>query len=240
MAIFARPVDVKEILPWRDLYRRQMNCQIVHDSLSSRPGWTQPYLLETDGIVAGYGSVLIGGPWTGTRTAFEFYLAQPWQDRAFDLFACFVKASQAQAMEIQTNDVLITAMFHLWTQDIASDRIVFEDKLTTHYAVEGAALVHLPDGEWALMVDGAQAARGGVLFHYNPPYGDVYMEVAEAFRRGGLGSYIVQELKRICYEMGSIPCARTSPENLASRKTLQKAGFVPCAHILTGKLREPT
>jgi len=62
------------------------------------------------------------------------------------------------------------------------------------------------------------------------------MEVAEPFRRKGFGSYLVQELKRICYERGSIPAARCNPENIASRKTLQKAGFVPYAHMLTGKL----
>jgi hypothetical protein len=43
-------------------------------------------------------------------------------------------------------------------------------------------------------------------------------------------------LKRICYEGGSVPCARCNPDNVASRKTLQKAGFVPCAHILHGTL----
>jgi hypothetical protein len=28
-----RPVEVKEILPWRDLYRQEMHRQIIHDSL---------------------------------------------------------------------------------------------------------------------------------------------------------------------------------------------------------------
>jgi GNAT superfamily N-acetyltransferase len=62
------------------------------------------------------------------------------------------------------------------------------------------------------------------------------MEVAEPFRRRGLGRYLVQELKRICYQMGSVPCARCNTENVASRKTLQKAGFAPCAHILIGSV----
>ena len=74
------------------------------------------------------------------------------------------------------------------------------------------------------------------MFHYNRPYGDIYMKVAEPFRRRGLGSYIVQELKKICYGMGNIPCARCNTSNIISRKTLQKAGFVPCAHILKGAL----
>jgi predicted GNAT family acetyltransferase len=63
------------------------------------------------------------------------------------------------------------------------------------------------------------------------------MEVAEPFRMRGFGAYLVQELKRICYEAGSIPCARCNTANTASRRTLQKACFVPCAHLLTGKLQ---
>jgi hypothetical protein len=44
----------------------------------------------------------------------------------------------------------------------------------------------------------------------------------------------VQELKRLAYQLGAIPCARCNPTNIASRRTLQKAGFVPYAHILDG------
>jgi GNAT superfamily N-acetyltransferase len=68
------------------------------------------------------------------------------------------------------------------------------------------------------------------------PYGDIYMEVAEPFRSRGLGSFLVQELKRVCYEGGNVPGARCNPRNVASRKTLQKAGFVPCGHILNGSV----
>ena len=85
-------------------------------------------------------------------------------------------------------------------------------------------------------IDCGIAATGGILFHYNRPYGDIFMEVAEPFRRGGLGSYLVQELKRVCYEQGNVPAARCNPTNIASRKTLQKAGFVPCGHILSGSV----
>jgi hypothetical protein len=45
-------------------------------------------------------------------------------------------------------------------------------------------------------------------------------------------------VKRCAYELGSIPCARCSPQNVPSRKTLQKAGLVPFAHILNGSIGE--
>ena len=82
-------------------------------------------------------------------------------------------------------------------------------------------------------------ATGGILFHYNEPYGDIYMEVVERFRRRGLGAFLVQELKPVAYGLGSIPGARCDPDNVASRMTLQKAGFVPYAHILDARIPTP-
>jgi len=106
---------------------------------------------------------------------------------------------------------------------------------------EGWTLTYLctvGGAEYQLLLDGATVATGGLMFHYNVPYTDIYMETVEPFRRRGFGSYLVQELKRCAYELGSIPCARCSPANVASRKTLQKAGLVPFAHILNGSIRE--
>ncbi len=241
MKVSAKPVSVSDISLWRDLYRQEMHCQIVHDDMHSREGWTQPYLLEVEGAAAGYGSILIGGPWTGTRTLFELYVLPKHRSRVFDLFDGLLAASGATAMTVQTNDVLLSVMLHARASSIVSEKIIFEDRITTHHASPGAVLRRrdAPDQDWGLEVDGTIAATGGILYHYNRPYGDLYMEVAEAFRLRGLGCYLVQELKRICYELGSVPGARCNTGNLASRKTLQKAGFVPCGHILSGTLSPP-
>jgi len=145
---------------------------------------------------------------------------------------------------------LLTVMLHTLAQNVTSESILFHDKLTTSLSPPGAIvrrttpddaaqlLSHELDSEanWVVEVERKVAAAGGVLFHYNRPYGDIYMEVVEPFRRRGLGSFLVQELKRVCYEGGNVPAARCNPKNIASRKTLQKAGFVPCGHILTGTI----
>jgi GNAT superfamily N-acetyltransferase len=145
-------------------------------------------------------------------------------------------------------------MFHAYARDIVSEKIVFRDGRTTALAAGGAALRcttpddetarHIEDRqggpEWRLELAGEVVGKGGILFHYNRPYGDIYMEVSEPFRRRGLGAYLVQELKRAAYELGAVPCARCDPTNIASRGTLQKAGLVPFAHMLTGAIdREP-
>jgi len=240
----------QSILPLRTRYREELNCQIVHDSIHRREGWTLSYLLDLGGVAVGFGSVAIAGPWKDRSTVFEFYVLPQHRSRAFDLFEAFLTASGARFFETQTNDVLLTVMLHTFAHEIASEKIVFHDKLTTAHPPNGAILRRVTSeeetricleqrqggGDWLLEMDGEVAAKGGILFHYNRPYGDIYMEVTEPFRRRGLGSYLVQELKRVCYDLGAIPCARCNPANIASRRTLQRAGFVPFAHILTGSI----
>jgi GNAT superfamily N-acetyltransferase len=237
-----------DVLPFRERYREEMNCQIVHDSIHRRAGWTLTYALQLDAISVGFGSVAIGGPWNGKPTLFEFYVLPQHRSFCFDLFEALLSVSEPRFMEIQSNDPLLAVMLHTYARDIASESIVFHDKARTMLSADGATLRRITSEEetrahieqrqggpqWVLELDGNVVAQGGILFHYNRPYGDIYMEVAEAFRRRGLGSYLVQELKRAAYDLGSVPCARCNPANLPSRRTLQKAGFIPFAHMLTG------
>jgi len=239
-----------QILPLRELHRQEMNCQIVHDSIHRRAGWTMTYLLEMGGVEAGFGSMAIGGPWTDKPTIFEFYVRPEQRGRAFDLFEALLAASGARFMEIQSSDLLLSVMLHTHARDIVSEAIVFRDEVTTALPAMGAVLrCKTPEDEtrrciderqggpeWALDLNGETVATGGILFHYNRPYGDIYMDVEEPYRKRGLGSFLVQELKRLCYEGGHVPAARCSPSNIASARTLQRAGFVPCGHILKGVL----
>lgn len=242
--------STQEILPLRIRFREEMNCQIIHDSIHRREGWTSSYLLEWSGTAAGFGSIAIGGPWKDKPTIFEFYLLPQHRARAFAFFEALLASSAARFFEVQSNELLTTALTLTYARDVATEKIVFQDQLTTELVVRGALLKSVKSeqeiqlcierrqggGEWLLDLDGTIVAKGGILFHYNRPYGDIYMDVGEKFRRRGLGSYLVQELKRECYKLGAIPCARCSPTNVASRKTLQRAGFVPVAHILIGAI----
>jgi GNAT superfamily N-acetyltransferase len=246
----AKLVSTEDVLFLRTRYREDLNCQIVHDSIHRRKGWTLTYLLELGGLTVGFASVAIDGPWKDKPTFFEFYVLPEHRSRAFVLFNALLTASNARYFEVQSNDVLATVMALTYGRDIVSEKIIFHDNITTAHPPNGALLRQLTlaeeirscieqrqgGGEWFLEVDGSEAAKGGILFHYNRPYGDLYMEVNEAFRQRGLGSYLVQELKRVCYELGAIPGARCSPTNIASQLTLQRAGFVPYAHILVGSL----
>src|SRR6266566_8092197 len=248
MELSVKQTTFEEIESWRDFYRQEMNCQIIHDSIHSRSGWTLEYFLSAGGAPVGYGSIAVAGPWKDKPTLYEFYVLPYYRSFLFDLFSVLLSASGANRIETQSNDSILTAMLHTFAHDVVSESILYHDKLTTTLAPAEAFFRRaiasddpkIPADQLfshgVVEVAGAVAAKGGILFHYNRPYGDIYMEVAEPFRRRGVGSYLVQELKRVCYEQANIPSARCNPANIASRSTLQKAGFVPCGNILTGSV----
>tara|TARA_B100000029_G_scaffold294866_1_gene288177 strand:- start:13 stop:348 length:336 start_codon:yes stop_codon:yes gene_type:complete len=103
-------------------------------------------------------------------------------------------------MRVQTNDALASVMLHAFGTDLKCESILFHDRAQTALSVAGARFRpatadEAPDTPEAQLpwravveVDGRVAATGGVLFHYNRPYGDIYMDVKESFRRRGLGA----------------------------------------------------
>lgn len=248
MPATARPVPAAETGPLRTRFRAEMNAQIVMDSLHTREGWLQSYLLELGGAVAGFGGVALAGPWQGRPTIVEFYVPPEYRCSMFELGEALLATSGARFFEVQTNEPCLPLMLHAYGRDIASESIVFADGFTTALPARGAsfrcttpadevrACIEERAGgpEAVLEMDGAVVAKGGILFHYNRPFGDIYMEVMEPFRQRGFGAYLVQQLKRLSYELGAVPAARCNPNNAASRRTLQRAGFVPCAHLLVG------
>jgi GNAT superfamily N-acetyltransferase len=246
MEIQVRRVDYQTIEPMRELYRQEANCQIIHDSFLSR-GLADPYLILVNGRLAGYGAV--GNKYPKDQLT-EFYTLPSMRPFALPMYRELLKFSQATHVEAQTNMPLMLLMLHDCASNIRVDAILFHDAITTHLVCpEGVFRPITPEekpsifehhgepvGDWVIEAGGAVVATGGFLSHYNPPYGDIYMEVSESARRRGYGSYLVQEIKRVCYEAGKKPAARTGPENIASRATLQKAGLLPCGHIVFGEV----
>lgn len=252
MAIFVRASELSEIAPLREQYRREMNCQIIHDSIHVRPGWSREIAIELDDErVIGYGSVATGGPWSNKPALYEFFIEREHRMLMFGAFALLLEACGASTIETQSNDCLLTVMLHAFGRDVRAEAILFEDGFETSLHPEGAGfraatpedvaqlreLKLDEDAKWVVTSDGGIVGAGGVLYHYNRPYGDVYMAIAEPFRRRGLGAFLVQELKAVCKAGGSVPAARCNVSNVASRRTLQKAGFVPCGALIAADLR---
>lgn len=223
----------------RNLYRYEADCQIIHDSILRR-GLANAYLIEAAGRIAGY-----GGIWNKYHEGrvMEFYTTPSYRGDALLLFRDLLNISNATAIEAQTNMPLMTVMLFDCARNVQAENILFHDAFTSSIACPDvlfrrAALADTwaGDDEWVLETDETVVAKGGFLLHYNPPYGDIYMETAKSRRRQGYGAYIVQMLKQACYEAGSKPAARCDPDNEASRRTLQKAGMLPCGYLLAGEV----
>src|SRR4051812_21039332 len=104
-------------LPLRTRHRAEMNCQIVHDSIFQRDGWTRSFLLYSGDVLAGFATVAIAGPWKDKPTFLEFYVLPEFRVRAFAFFEAFLGASSPAFFEIQSNDTLAFVMACTYGRD---------------------------------------------------------------------------------------------------------------------------
>ena len=59
-----------------------------------------------------------------------------------------------------------------------------------------------------------------------PGVGDVGMIVSKNYRKQGVGSYLLNQAKEHCYHQGLKPICSCEKDNIGSRKSIQRVGFV--------------
>jgi GNAT superfamily N-acetyltransferase len=242
--------DLTRIQPLRALFLGQANFQVRYHACHER-GWTDAYALAVNGSDVGYGSVK-GREIADRDTVFEFFVLPPFAGFASRLFGELLAASGATYIEAQSNDRLMSAMLFEFGRNINADMMLFEAHVQTNYTVPGAVFrrrregdpvfAHAvePVGDYVVEREGEIAATGGFLLHYNEPFADVFMEVAEPHRRRGIGTLLVQDVIKQCYLAGRVPAARCHLANAASRATLAKAGMRTCGFLLMGEAGQTT
>ncbi len=247
MKLKTHKTELQAILPLRNLFLQETNFQIRYNACHER-GWTDSYLLTSDEVEIGYGSIK-GQEIADRDTVFEFYLIPPFRKYASLVFPELIAASGTHLIECQSNDLLLTSMLYEFAHNINADVVLFEEHVTTEYMIPGVVFrprkeddsifEHTvePMGEYVLELEGKVVATGGYFLHYNMPFTDLYMEVKENFRRKGLGSFIIQKLKKACYLAGRVPAARCNIRNKASRAALLKAGLKVCGFMLKGDIK---
>jgi GNAT superfamily N-acetyltransferase len=237
MDVRVTPDTHEEVAGMREAFRREANCQIIADS-AIRRGIADAYLVFVDEKIAGY-----GGIWNKYHEgrAMEFHTGPDFRRHALPMFSELLKVGRATHVAAQTNMPLMTVLLFDCANNIQAENFLFADGPTT--ALECPGSVFRPvkpedkrDDDWVLEVQGEVVAWGGYLTHYNPPYADLYMETAEDRRRKGYASYFLQELKRVTREASYVPAARCNGDNVASRKTLEKAGLLVCGRLLVGEV----
>jgi len=247
MTLDVTKTNLEEILYLRNLFLQENNFQIRYNSRHER-GLTDSYIVTCDKEKIGYGSIA-GYESPGDKdTVFEFYIIPSFRNLSSVAFLKLLHSSKAVFIESQSNDLLLTSLLYEYGQEINSNTILFEESTTSQIKIDkilfrkrnenDIVFEHKgePVGDYVLELNNEVVATGGFFLHYNMPFADLYMEVKEDCRRKGLGSFLIQELKKQCYLTGRVPAARTGIENIASRATLIKAGLKIAGFILLGKL----
>jgi GNAT superfamily N-acetyltransferase len=244
--IAAKKVELEAILPLRALFLEESNHQVRYNSRHER-GWSDSYLLVIDDRTVGYGSIM-GREIPDRDTVFEFFVIPSFRRHTSNIFQQLLAVARPSFIECQSNDPFLSAMLFEFARNISSGVVLFEEYSVTDLIVPGVLIrrrqdsdeifVHSaePVGEYVAELKGAIVATGGFMLHYNHPFADLYMEVHEGYRRRGIGSFLLQEVKRECYLAGRVPAARTSINNFASRACLSKAGLRVSGFLLTGEV----
>ena len=236
--------DSEDIRNFRQLFLHENNFQFVCDKCHYY-SWADVYVFIKGDTRIGYGAVWGTDKREDRDTIFEFYVLPPFRTYNSAIFHQFISASKTTIIECQSNDWLLTGMLYEFAKHIYAEAILFEDRVQTNLHIPGVQFgrkhneeIKSPDVDgYYLKQQGEIVANGGFMLNYNFPYADMYMDVKENFRQQGLGSLMVQELKKEIYRMGRVPAARCNVSNNASKATLIKAGLTPCGFRLKGDIK---
>ena len=234
--------DVKS---FRTLFLHEGHFQFTYDKCHYY-GWADIYVLYANGRKIGYGAVWGKEKRTDRDSIMEFFVIKTFRHIAASVFREFIACSGAGFIECQSNDFLLRDMAYQYAEKITAEAILFEDNIQTNLFIPGVLFGRRdtgeknPDdvGEFFLEQNGEVVATGGFMLNYNIPYADIYMEVKERFRKKGLGSLLIQELKKEIYLMGRVPAARCNINNVESKASLIKAGFKICGYRLSGDIKQ--
>jgi len=248
MAFNVFQTDLNEILPLRNLFLQENKIQLRYNAYHER-GWTDSYILMHDNTKIGYGSIKGNENLHDRDAVFEFYLIPSFKNISFLAFSELLRSSNASFIECQSNELLLTSLLYQYGQNINSQVILFEDDTKTGLIIDNIIFrtrceddfifehKSEPVGDYVLELNNEVVGTGGFLLHYNIPFSDLYMEITEEYRRQGLGSFLIQELKKQSYLVGRVPAARCDIKNIASRATLIKAGLRIAGFMLLGQVK---
>jgi len=249
MKLSAIKTNLQEILPLRSLFLQENNFQIRYNAQHERD-WSDSYLITHNEEKIGYGAVAGKDKIPDRDSVFEFYIIPSFRKLASPAFLELIYASKASYIICQSNDLLLSSLLFEFAQNINADTILLQEDFTSSIYIENIIFRKRSDndivfehkaepvGDYVLELNKEVVATGGFLLHYNIPFADLYMEVREDCRRKGFGSLLIQEIKKQCYLAGRVPSARTGLKNIASRKTLIKAGFKISGYMLLGGIKK--
>ncbi len=92
----------------------------------------------------------------------------------------------------------------------------------------------IENGQVFLLIDKAEILGIGEyrLSEMQKPFADLGMITSNRHRKCGIGAFLLAQLKKYCYSQAVKPICSCAFDNIASRKTIEKAGFIVQHRIL--------
>ncbi len=257
------PSDLQTIRALREAHRGSAGCQIVRDSILPRR-LADPWAIRVDGEVVGYAGVwrehfpgrlmefVLSAEVSGRATTlFRAVLEATGSEEV----ECQTNVPLLAALFREHATEVVTE--HLLFVDTLDDgEPVDEGGVSTprpkpdggtavashswsfrsRRADDATVVEVVPEGPWVVEEAGRVVAAGGILTHYNPPFGDLYLAVVPQARGRGIGRFLVRSLRSVARAEGLIPAARCDPSNEGSRRALLAGGMRECGSLLSGRV----
>ena len=251
MAASARRVSLADIAPWRARHLKELNAQCRYDACHWR-GWSDHWQLRVGSRAVGYAAIKGRDALADRDAIFEWYVDADARQHGDALWQAVVTTARPSHVECQTNDHALHAMAQRCTSALTPTTWLFGAPVVLPVVADSPGVARPrraddlvfahhsePVGAIVLDVEGRGiVATGGALTHYNPPFADIFMEVAPEHRRRGYGTAIVKAVIVACAHEGFVAAARCGLDNTASRATLLRAGMRDVGQVVVGALRD--
>jgi GNAT superfamily N-acetyltransferase len=242
--------SLSQIGSLRARFLQENQFQIRFDSVHHR-GWADEYLIMGAGVPIGYASIKGFEDRSQRDSLFEYYLLPDYRDESWVAFQLIANQTAIRYIECQTNESLLSSIQHLVVPQIHIEALLFGAPFDPRLSAPDGCVFRMltdadyplfehksePEGPFGIEKKGKIVATGGYLTHYNPPFVDLYMEVHPDHRHMGIGSYLIQEIQKVCIEEGLIPAARCNADNIASQRTLLRGGLNQVGTVTSGSIR---
>lgn len=209
-----------------------------------------------------YDEKIVGHFFVSSRkTLVQFQVSKENYAYASEIFEYVIKSDIVENAAVSTKEPEFLSLCLDYQNSIVTDSYLFTDNKKIKYELGGfknlsfrlAKIVDIEtiknkcdaafDGYYEDLIENDQifvlyndSSLLGIgefrIMKSNGKFGDIGMVIAEEYRRRGVGTYIITQLKEQCYNNKLKPMAACDITNIASKKTLEKSGFISNHRII--------
>jgi GNAT superfamily N-acetyltransferase len=208
----------------------------------------QYYKIKMNSAWVGYFCV------NSNKILWQFYLLKNVQIYSQEIFKFLIDMNYIVAAECISYDYLLMSLCFDFHKKATCSAYVFRDVIDVKYSLRSVKNIsfrfaskedfdclseiggdffynlkeHIRKKEVFIFYSDNELLGAGTCkkIYHSLNYYDIGMVVAEKHRNKGIGTFIIIKLKEYCYDNNLIPVCGCWYPNYASKKTLEKAGFI--------------